>query len=144
MLRLKLNENRKFSKLTCSAGLFEPCVRYQKVKLILKNLKFPDFPSTSGEPKIYLYLTDSKIFRCFEKLWLWIVHFCNLSPNEQDYDTPWRYYRSVSILYINLVWFPLEMQFAVLNIARKYFFSAQIFSRFFFQLRICPYFALVE
>ena len=29
---------------------------------------FVDFPLTFAEPKIYLYLTDSKIFGCFEKL----------------------------------------------------------------------------
>ena len=50
---------------------------------------FSDFPSTFVEPKIYLYLTDSNFFGCFEKLWVWIVHFCCLSPAEQDYDTPW-------------------------------------------------------
>ena len=50
---------------------------------------FSDFPSTFAGPKIYLYLTDSKKFRCFEKLWIWIVHFCYQSPTEQDYDTPW-------------------------------------------------------
>ncbi len=50
---------------------------------------FADFPPTFVEPKIYLCLTDSKNFGCFEKLWVWIVHFCYLSPTEQDYDTPW-------------------------------------------------------
>ena len=50
---------------------------------------FPTSPSTFAEPKIYLYFTDSNFFGCFEKLWVWIVHFCYLSPTEQDYDTPW-------------------------------------------------------
>ena len=51
--------------------------------------KIFDFSSTSVDPKIYLYLVDSKKFGCFEKLWVWIVHFCSLSPVAQDYDTPW-------------------------------------------------------
>ena len=37
-----------------------------------------DFSSPSIEPKIYLYLMDSKIFGCSEKLWVWIVHFWGL------------------------------------------------------------------
>ena len=56
------------------------------------KLEFPeifDFPPTFVEPKKYVYLLDSNFFGCFEKLWVWIVHFCCLSPTEQDYDTPW-------------------------------------------------------
>ena len=61
------------------------------IPILAPNSKcfFSDFPSTFVAPKIYLYLTDSIFFGCFEKLWVWIVHFCCLSPAEQDYDTPW-------------------------------------------------------
>ena len=37
-----------------------------------------EFSSSSIEPKIYLYLMDSKNFRCSEKLWVWGVHFWGL------------------------------------------------------------------
>ena len=65
---------------------------------------FPDFPSTFVEPKIYLYLTDSNFFGCFEKLWVWIVHFCCLSPAEQEYDTPWYLFFGKEFL-VNFLWF---------------------------------------
>jgi hypothetical protein len=32
-------------------------------------------PPTFTEPEKYFLLIDSKIFGCFEKLWVWIVHF---------------------------------------------------------------------
>ena len=65
---------------------------------------FADFPLTFAEPKIYLYLTDSKIFGCFEKLWVWIVHFCCLSLAEQDCDTPWYLFFGKNF-WIPFLWF---------------------------------------
>ena len=49
---------------------------------------FPDFPRTFTDTKIYLYLTDSKFFRCFEKLWVWIVHFCTLRRAQWCFGIP--------------------------------------------------------
>ena len=59
---------------------------FHQIALDVRKLSI--FLQLSSSQKIYLYLTDSN-FGCFEKLWVWIVHFCCLSPTEQDYDTPW-------------------------------------------------------
>ena len=49
---------------------------------------FSVFLSTFADTKIYLYWTDSKNFGCFEKLCVWIVHFCGLRRSEWDFGTP--------------------------------------------------------
>ena len=55
LVHQKFKENRKISKVSSSAWLFELCIRYQKDKLILKNVIFFKFPPTFIEPKnIYI------------------------------------------------------------------------------------------
>ena len=50
-------------------ALFKVLGRIPASKVTFAQLRiFSDFPSTFAEPKIYLYLTDSKNFGCFEKL----------------------------------------------------------------------------
>jgi len=50
-----------------------------------RNFRFPRF---STKPYTFLYWADSNICLCFEMLQIWIMHFCNISPGAQDYDTP--------------------------------------------------------
>ena len=62
--RAKLQTNEKTRQIN-----FKVLGRIPASKVTFAQLRiFSDFPSTFAEPKIYLYLTDSKNFGCFEKL----------------------------------------------------------------------------